>query len=122
MRWVNETRCPASLSCLRRPSIDVTAIVRNEVAVGIDQLAFMYLTSMPAPPRSGCGVAPGDGAVAGSAGGGGAPPLWVVGGGLLTPVGDLGEDVRLRDPAAVAGAGDARDGDALGRGDARGDG
>src|SRR3954453_18696099 len=78
MRWVNETRCPASLSCLRRPSIDVTAIVRNEVAVGIDRLSFMYLASMPAPPRSGCGVAPGDGAVAGSAGGAAAPPLAVV--------------------------------------------
>src|SRR4051812_50198285 len=78
MRWVNETRCPASLSCLRRPSIDVTAIVRNEVAVGIDRLSFMYLTSMPAPPRSGCGVAPGDGAGARSAGRAAAPPVAVV--------------------------------------------
>src|SRR4051795_876402 len=86
MRWVNETRWPASLSCLRRPSIDVTAIVRNEVAVGIDRLSSMYLASMPAPPRRGCGVASGDGAVAGAAGGGGAaavaggraPPLAIV--------------------------------------------
>src|SRR3954469_13309257 len=65
MRWVNETRWPASLSCLRRPSIAVTASVRNEVAVGIDRLSSMYFASMPAPPRSGWGVASGAGAVAG---------------------------------------------------------
>src|SRR3954464_634234 len=74
MRWVNETRWPASLSCLRRPSIAVTASVRNEVAVGIDRLSSMYLASMPAPPRSGWGVDAGAGAVTGSAGAG-APPF-----------------------------------------------
>src|ERR687892_151380 len=80
MRCVNETRLPASLSCLRRPSIVVTAIVRNEVAVGIDRLSSMYRASMPAPPRSGWGS------------------------------------------AAGAGAGDVRDVDPLGGGDAGGDG
>src|SRR4051794_40265501 len=73
MRWVNETRWPASLSCLRRPSIAVTASVRNEVAVGIDRLSSMYFASMPAPPRSGWGVDAGAGAVTGSAGAGGPP-------------------------------------------------
>src|SRR4051794_1877874 len=68
MRWVKETRCPASLSCLRRPSIVVTASVRNEVAVGIDRLSSMYLASMPAPPRSGRGSESGAGAVTGAAG------------------------------------------------------
>src|SRR3954452_4918533 len=73
MRCVNETRWPASLSCLRRPSIVVTASVRNEVAVGIDRLSSMYFASMPAPPRSGWGVASGAGAVAGSATAAGPP-------------------------------------------------
>src|SRR3954447_25850915 len=77
MRWVNETRWPASLSCLRRPSIAVTASVRNEVAVGIDRLSSMYFASMPAPPRSGWGVDAGAGAMTGSAGAG-APPFATV--------------------------------------------
>src|SRR4051794_41780785 len=109
MRWVNETRWPASLSCLRRPSIDVTAIVRNEVAVGIDRLSSMYLASMPAPPRSGCGVAPGDGAVAGSAGGAAAPPLGVVAGAaplVIPPPGaGAGAPPGARPPPPAGGRG-----------------
>src|SRR3954468_431254 len=77
MRWVNKTRWPASLSCLRRPSIVVTASVRNEVAVGIDRLSSMYLASIPAPPRSGSGLEPGAGAVTGAAGAA-VPPLATV--------------------------------------------
>src|SRR3954467_8964768 len=119
MRWVNETRWPASLSCLRRPSIAVTASVRNEVAVGIDRLSSMYFASMPAPPRSGWGVDAGAGAVTGSAGAGGAP---VAAGGGAAAVRAGGEDVGLRDAPAGAGAGDVRQVDPLGRGDARGDG
>ena len=41
MRWVNETFWPAFLSCLRRPSMTVTVIVRNEVAVGMARLSSM---------------------------------------------------------------------------------
>jgi hypothetical protein len=41
MRWVNETFWPPALSCLRRVSIAVTVIVRNEVAVGIERDSSM---------------------------------------------------------------------------------
>ena len=57
IRCVNETFWPASLSCLRRPSICVTVSVRNEVAVGIDRLSSMYFASIAAPPRIGEAVA-----------------------------------------------------------------
>ena len=41
MRWVKETFWPPFLSCLRRVSIAVTVMVRNEVAVGIERLSSM---------------------------------------------------------------------------------
>jgi hypothetical protein len=41
IRWVKETFCPASLSCLRRASIAVTVMVRNDVAVGISRDSSM---------------------------------------------------------------------------------
>src|SRR4051795_3589542 len=123
MRCVNETRWPASLSCLRRPSIVVTASVRNEVAVGIDRLSSMYFASMPAPPRSGWGLAPGAGAGTGAAGAGRAPVARGVGAGRgrgdgrrrrgRAAVGDGGEDVGLRDPPAGAGARHVREVDPL---------
>src|SRR3954454_21032396 len=125
MRWVNETRSLASLSCLRRPSIDVTASVRNEVAVGIDRLSSMYFASMPAPPRSGRDSAPGAGAVAGS-GGADAPPLATVGGAptfALPPPGPAGgasSTCGTRPPGA--GASDVGEVDPLGGGDAPGHG
>ena len=40
-RWVNETRWPASFSCVRRWASVVTVIVRNEVAVGMARLSSM---------------------------------------------------------------------------------
>src|SRR3954454_23747748 len=130
MRWVNETRWPESFSCLRRPSIVVTASVRNEVAVGIDRLSSMYLASMPAPPRSGWGSAPGAGAVTASAGAparrlGRAPARGRCprrGRPRRAAVGDRGEDVGLRDAPAGPRARDVREVDALGGGDARSDG
>src|SRR3954449_5100144 len=122
MRWVKETRCPASLSCLRRPSIVVTASVRNEVAVGIDRVSSMYLASMPAPPRSGWGAAPGAGAGGGAAGGGAAARVRAPARGPPPPraprppaaVGARGENLGLREAPPGPRAPDVREVDALG--------
>ena len=103
IRCVKETFCPASLSCLRRPSMAVTVSVRNEVAVGIERLSSMYRASIAAPPLS---------SVAAPSTGAGARRAAVAGG---------GEHVRLGDAPARAGAGNVCEVDAVGRGGADGD-
>src|SRR3954453_5031197 len=66
MRCVKETFWPAFLSSLRRASIVVTVMVRNEVAVGIERLSSMYLASIAAPPLR-TALAPSAGAAVGEA-------------------------------------------------------
>jgi hypothetical protein len=53
IRWVNESFLPASLSAARRVASVSTSSVRKLVAVGIDRLSFMNLTSVAAGPRMG---------------------------------------------------------------------
>ena len=53
IRWVKESRLPAVLSALRRASRTSTERVRKLVAVGIDLLSSMKLTSVAAGPRIG---------------------------------------------------------------------
>ena len=53
IRCVNDSFLPAALSALRRASRASTGSVRKLVAVGIDRLSFMNLTSVAAGPRMG---------------------------------------------------------------------
>jgi hypothetical protein len=53
IRCVNDSFLPAALSALRRASRASTGRVRKLVAVGIDRLSFMNLTSVAAGPRMG---------------------------------------------------------------------